>query len=1446
MKKSLLILFVFLMHTLTAQESNISVEIIPPPPGELNLTSFNNAVIVSNDGTDAAWVYLKGNVTEERDGVVLEASSEVIEIPPGVTYLNEDNAGPLTASYNTNYRETLLRTGNAPAGFYTFCVRVIDAEMEYLLAEKCINIEIEKPSPPELISPVDVIEVNEVQPLFTWAPPMPVNASKEIQYRLIIAELDEVQTPEEAITSNVWHIEDGIMETSAAYPMGAMEMIPGNKYCWMVQAVDAAGNTVGQNDGKSEIFTFVYKTDEPAISPKLPETERSISLLNPVATCVGNVTYKVNDPNISFDWVTTGNFSHFNIILYENPCGQYPPGTPTDPPGLPPTTPGTPVTPPGKPTTPTTPVTPGNRPGTDAPVTPGGGTVTTGGGQTTTPVDGPDTDVPIDDTPPLPGSDIDDEDWGGSEGLPPLPPGWEWGSAGPRWTGETGPEPPALPPGWEWGPLRPVWAGEGDPPPRVILGMSEPIEAEMPFDNAESAIISHNFNIEEFIEPGEAFIYQVQGTTILDDGTTENILSDPQCIRYSPVGDDGETVADLECPKNTCRVESEMQLKQFSIDVYPTVMMRRLPDDPMPLKVLSFDKHCLVQKCFCTAQPWIKNHDLQANVRYEWEKLSGEGGFIKINEGTETKTEKGMNVLYNPPEIEDTITEKTIKIKVTAFHDDPTKAPDHKPFTAYLTMKIKREIKPKDDWKSTPHEFVDPGEVEDWYVYNFTLDKPDDIYEPCPEPQEDECLPQHTWKKGSKLDGGITAIPDEVCYGDYAKLEAWGSDDDKIDLVCVPVGEICTAPDSKTLKFNDYLEYEWSCDKGWFPRGAHGREVIWQAPDEEGEFEMTLTIRDAGGQYDDKDKTVKKKIKGNKLGIDLVKVDEDWLPYGANGRVPGYVKPMIYVCKDGKWMANGRKKIIYTKLKNLSREPGICMNYPPQPANLDANILLNRNPDMFFDEEENKDHWILMKDTSTTFKNPTKIVWDNDNPSHDHHYLYAVSKKRVTNIFPSIRVEDYGAYCKTLAKANHCEQIPPREKPGDPPCKKTNDCCTGDNTIKLPRDDNNNDIADGAQQDENGAPATKDEDSIPSFSPVKGDGLTNYQEYRGFVLSSSGKLRWHNRTPVNIMDVFIRNEKNLPLTYFRETNMMIREINEKELWQLGDLQIQLFASDPDYGTPANQLHPIEINYNRCKNEKHCPKTSEEDDWGEQHGIWLDEKNGMAGLYGICECDSPRFHNGEYFIIPKIVYKTLVNRQDILNIKQTINLGILGNVIIPRPKALEKTVAHELGHSVNVMHHGDKIDRFFSPEGRRLRIIGGKNRLVNAAGNPVKVYQVFARNGQTSGPENCVMLYDNFDGWFQNATTLLYDDTNNNGHRDPGEGLITFGGDRIYTNPIHKYDLPQRVGNTFCITKQPSGWNRSPNTGGAQTLPAGVEGNLDNQSDKNGCHQQIRVKSWKAL
>lgn len=131
-------------------------------------------------------------------------------------------------------------------------------------------------------------------------------------------------------------------------------------------------------------------------------------------------------------------------------------------------------------------------------------------------------------------------------------------------------------------------------------------------------------------------------------------------------------------------------------------------------------------------------------------------------------------------------------------------------------------------------------------------------------------------------------------------------------------------------------------------------------------------------------------------------------------------------------------------------------------------------------------------------------------------------------------VWDYGAFGHIIAKAYNERlggQITARVK------DKTNEF-----SLPLPRDNDGNHISD--KWEYNQGNATGDEDNNPT-NPHNGDGLSRYEEYRGFFVNGA-----YIRTNPNKEDVFIFDENGLGIGCFTQTGLSIHlnpETNDSHL-----------------------------------------------------------------------------------------------------------------------------------------------------------------------------------------------------------------------------------------------------------------------------------------------------------
>ncbi len=673
---------------------------------------------------------------------------------------------------------------------------------------------------------------------------------------------------------------------------------------------------------------------------------------------------------------------------------------------------------------------------------------------------------------------------------------------------------------------------------------------------------------------------------------------------------------------------------------------RKPPGDPLPLEAIASDFHWVIIECRCPKNPNAVAREpvgFYAKVRYEW-TLTGDGFLIDRTDSINmSKTAKGSQILYMPPDLKEDGDTAKATIKVSVYHDDETKKPNHPPLEAIINVSVRRIIreKGKDSGKQTivnEHDTADPkvtyvvyysGEIMDYYEYNVDIQKPKPIIRDPPEKTTGPCKPSYKWLKGSDIDVKIDNLPMDVdnnpvivALGEYVRLIARGSDVDILKVECNPDGQTCKEPCSGELKLNDQILYIWSASAGEFPLSTYpAGEVIWRAPEQEGEVVISVEALNSPHQYENTSKKTEIKVMVKKLGIDLVKTPKNWLPDARAGTLK--TKTKLYICMNGKWVPTNRKRFVKLMLYNVSGERGVCMNYP---------IYANTNPDLFFYEELMKDKYNLLFDYTESRNCPTDILRRNDNPGHLHHYLGMTSKERINEDDIVVRCEDYGAVGNLKAEAVHAVSIPPRED-----MNSVHDHCReGSNSIKIPRDDNNNDIADIAPQDAGGAAPHLDNDNNPIGDGYKGDGLTNYEEYRGFIVGGGRHPKRHIRTSIHHKDVFVYDRYNLGTGFLNKSGLRIHLIYLASLF--------------------NGVGSRIINYNRGRHSG-----------GAQHGLWLKISNKLPkGVLGVACGDSEPG-------LPKTRKHICISSRSIPKLTS---------------KQLKATITHELAHGLNVWHHGE--------------------------------------------------------------------------------------------------------------------------------------------------------------
>jgi hypothetical protein len=260
MKGRITIVFVLLLFALSLNlpaQAQFQLKIHRPPPNQLAIADLWS-VDITNNTRETHTVYLRGEITESRKGLLFRASSNELQLSPGRNRITSRDIKTLRDEwYREEDKSFILRTSTVPAGNYTVCLYLMgtDVGQPQQLASQCIDVLVRPASPPRLISPKAGKGLEVKRPVFTWTKPAPLSTTEKVVYKFRIVEIYEGQTKEEAMRANpAWYEEDKINRTTFQYPLRARELDSKKRYAWQVQAFYEEGFPLGTNNGMSEIW----------------------------------------------------------------------------------------------------------------------------------------------------------------------------------------------------------------------------------------------------------------------------------------------------------------------------------------------------------------------------------------------------------------------------------------------------------------------------------------------------------------------------------------------------------------------------------------------------------------------------------------------------------------------------------------------------------------------------------------------------------------------------------------------------------------------------------------------------------------------------------------------------------------------------------------------------------------------------------------------------------------------------------------------------------------------------------------------------------------------------------------------------------------------------------------------------------------------------------------
>ena len=278
-----------------------------------------------------AKIYIDNNlVAETRLG-----DMPVMSMPYGTETYLADMIVPYDALeiYNEEaQKETIIRTGLLPAGFYTFCVSLVDLQGNLLTStqEVCRQMIITDYQMPELIHPIDNVNIpSNMAPaiIFRWTPLSPAPSAQDgVKYLVAVTKIEPGQTSSQAFLSNQPIIEEEVIGVNQMYfPMDVDLPDTGlTRFVWSVKPM-MLDDTPYHNQNNGFVSLGVFSIGEGEILYPLLDTT-PMTIITPSETVedetIENDTEGALDENDIIHAGKDGEFEVHTTSLNEND-GKY-------------------------------------------------------------------------------------------------------------------------------------------------------------------------------------------------------------------------------------------------------------------------------------------------------------------------------------------------------------------------------------------------------------------------------------------------------------------------------------------------------------------------------------------------------------------------------------------------------------------------------------------------------------------------------------------------------------------------------------------------------------------------------------------------------------------------------------------------------------------------------------------------------------------------------------------------------------------------------------------------------------------------------------------------------------------------------------------------------------------------------------------------------------------
>lgn len=253
---------------LFAQPLQLVLQISPNPSPYLSdwQTRTETAFLsVTNPSTSSFTVKVDGKVFRGGPTGQLQANSKVADMPvltiePGVSVFDAADIFPGDlVDFHGDGKEKATRTGRIPAGQYTLCVTLVNAEntSQPMSQQRCANFSVQLVLPPQLVLPTDATALTSDQlqrSMFRWGketPPIPGTFCE-----LVVVERYNNQPVWQAISANPPVFQENVSQGLTQLQWPPDVVLPGGRdYAWSVRVLDGSGRPLTEPEWANP-FTF--------------------------------------------------------------------------------------------------------------------------------------------------------------------------------------------------------------------------------------------------------------------------------------------------------------------------------------------------------------------------------------------------------------------------------------------------------------------------------------------------------------------------------------------------------------------------------------------------------------------------------------------------------------------------------------------------------------------------------------------------------------------------------------------------------------------------------------------------------------------------------------------------------------------------------------------------------------------------------------------------------------------------------------------------------------------------------------------------------------------------------------------------------------------------------------------------------------------------------------